>query len=203
MYPYETREPKSTARHLKHVVIFGSGKSAVVSFNESKKTVKVFYHPDIPAIKKHYDSIRSRRYGTDEAKALRNAWHRVTREIADYIASRRGTVTMVNLKKDSYIMGDLNRQMLNRKLKYWSDYTPRNMLSYKLSVRGVPVSETKFDLSKLAKCPNCNAELGGRWQELLLKGYRRLSCMLCGWQGSPLLAVALHAREGKAEEKNT
>lgn len=196
MYPYEV-EVEIKEGDWKHVVVFGLSKAVVVSEIGGKRHVKFFNYSRVPAVKRKYSKLRQRgnvrfrrKIGDRESRIRKYIFHNVTRDIQRYLEGKWGEVIIVNPKKRLYFVREENHRELNQRLSWWSTYTPRQFLKYKLELRGFKVVEKDFPLYSIAVCPHCKRELMGTWQDMYVRGMKNYSCDNCGASNSILYAIA-------------
>ncbi|MAG44803.1 hypothetical protein CL633_02845 [bacterium] len=149
-----------------------------------------------------------------ESRKIKNNLHKETFKIAQYLLKMPGMALVLNMQKTKLGRGVDERRELNQKLAYWADSNFRMLIGYKLLRVGFIVEEQNFqvavkkqhnnsddDLSLeqiienvpgLAKCPYCETEVGGSWQEIVVFSWQRsIFCSSCNKETNVMLAIAL------------
>lgn len=135
-----------------------------------------------------------------ESKRIRWLLHNEAKAVAEYLGTMPGEVTVLNMKKQPY--EGMGKEELNRRKSTWNDSIFRVLVNYKLMLKGLVVKEKKFKTYELANCPHCSSELGGSWQDIVLRGVetgegatqkvRNVQCTHCGKDMNIMHAIALN-----------
>jgi hypothetical protein len=135
-----------------------------------------------------------------EGRIVRGILHSETAEIANFLAAYPGRVILLHLKKKIHPKGTLERKKLNRVSANWGDSLFRPLLAYKAELAGLIAKEQEFDVSDLAVCPYCQAEIGNSWQDLVITdGLANAHCQ-CGRDFNIIWGIAEKALAAVSED---